>query len=84
MPALTQIDNLIITHWHGDHFGGLAELAKQIPIKHFYDHGPNVQPGQAADDFLKDVYADVIGSSAAHRREARRQDSVRRGERHRA
>src|SRR5215467_1564313 len=25
---LAQIDNLIITHWHGDHYGGLAELAK--------------------------------------------------------
>jgi len=48
--GLTQIDNLIITHWHGDHFGGLAELAKQIPIKHYNDHGPNVQPGQAVDD----------------------------------
>ncbi len=58
--GLTQIDHLIITHWHGDHFGGLAELAKQIPIKHFYDHGPNVQPGQAADDFLKDVYPGLI------------------------
>src|SRR5262245_36880482 len=57
--GLTQIDNLIITHWHGDHFGSLAELAKQIPIKHYNDHGPNVQPAQAADDFLKNVYADL-------------------------
>src|ERR1700720_3030707 len=40
---LTQIDHLIVTHWHGDHFGGLAELAKLIPIKHFIDHGANVQ-----------------------------------------
>jgi beta-lactamase superfamily II metal-dependent hydrolase len=63
--GLTQIDNLIITHWHGDHFGGLAEVAKQIPIKHYWDHGPNVQPGQAADDFLKNVYADLI-SKAQH------------------
>ncbi len=63
--GLTQIDNLIITHWHGDHFGGLQELAKQIPIKHYNDHGPNVQPGQAADDFLKTVYADLI-SKAQH------------------
>jgi beta-lactamase superfamily II metal-dependent hydrolase len=63
--GLTQIDNLIITHWHGDHFGGLAEIAKQIPIKHYWDHGPNVQPGQAADDFLKNVYADLI-SKAQH------------------
>ena len=42
--GLTQIDNLIITHWHGDHYGGLAELAKRIPIRHFIDHGPNAQP----------------------------------------
>ena len=51
--GLTQIDHLITTHWHGDHFGGMAELAARIPIRHFIDHGPNVQPGAAADDFLK-------------------------------
>src|SRR6266699_3294357 len=39
--GLQQIDHLIITHWHGDHFGGLAELASKIPIKEFIDHGPN-------------------------------------------
>src|SRR5712671_4089382 len=33
--GLTQIDHLIITHWHGDHYGGMEELAKRIPIKHF-------------------------------------------------
>jgi len=53
---LTQIDNLIITHWHGDHYGVLAELAKQIPIQHFIDHGPNVQPAEAVDEFLAKVY----------------------------
>jgi beta-lactamase superfamily II metal-dependent hydrolase len=61
--GVTEIDHLIITHWHGDHFGGLAELSKQIPIKHYYDHGPNVQPGQAADDFLKNVYPDLIAKA---------------------
>ena len=30
--GLTHIDRLITTHWHGDHFGGLAELASKIPI----------------------------------------------------
>jgi beta-lactamase superfamily II metal-dependent hydrolase len=54
--GLQQIDHLIITHWHGDHFGGLAELASKIPIKEFIDHGPNVQPAEAADAFLKDTY----------------------------
>src|SRR3981081_2822575 len=42
--GLTQIDNLITTHWHGDHFGGMAELASRVPIRHFIDHGGNVQP----------------------------------------
>jgi hypothetical protein len=54
---LTQIDNLIITHWHGDHYGGLAELAKQIPIQNFIDHGPNTQkPAPAVDEFIEKVY----------------------------
>ena len=52
---LTQIDHLILTHYHGDHFGGMEELSKQIPIKEFIDHGPNVQPGVGAD-WERDVY----------------------------
>ena len=61
--GLTQIDHLIVTHWHGDHFGGLAELAPQIPIREFIDHGPNVQPGQAADDFLQKTYPRLIANA---------------------
>ncbi len=53
---LTQIDHLITTHWHGDHYGGLAELAKRIPIRDFIDHGQNVQPNPAVDEFLAKVY----------------------------
>ena len=61
--GVTQIDHLIITHWHGDHFGGLVELAKQIPIKQFIDHGANVQPTEAVDNFLKNDYAGLIAKS---------------------
>src|SRR5882724_3960114 len=61
--GLTQIDHLIITHWHGDHFGGLGELAAKIPIKEFIDHGPNVQPGEAADTFLEKTYAPLIAKA---------------------
>ena len=64
--GLTQIDHLITTHWHGDHFGGMAELAKRIPIREFIDHGPNVQPAPAADGFLKDVYPKLY-ANAKHR-----------------
>src|ERR1700737_4250296 len=61
--GLTQIDHLIITHWHGDHFGGLAELAAKVPIKEFIDHGPNVQPGELADNFLKNTYPQLYAKA---------------------
>ena len=61
--GLTQIDHLITTHWHGDHFGGMGELAKMIPIKHFIDHGPNQQPGPAPDEFLAKIYAPMIANA---------------------
>ena len=55
--GIAQIDHLIITHWHGDHVGGLPELAKRIPIRHFIDHGPPAQLSEATDTFLKTTYA---------------------------
>lgn len=61
--GLDHIDHLIITHWHGDHFGGLAELASKIPIREYIDHGPNVQPGELADNFLRDVYPQLIAKA---------------------
>jgi L-ascorbate metabolism protein UlaG (beta-lactamase superfamily) len=54
--GLTTIDYLITTHWHLDHFGGMAELAKQIPIGEFIDHGPNTQPNPKVDEFLQQIY----------------------------
>ena len=44
---LHQIDHIIATHWHLDHYGGTGELAKLIPIKNFYDHGI---PDKSIDD----------------------------------
>ena len=61
--AISQIDHLIVTHWHGDHYGGVAELASRIPIRHFIDHGPNVQPSPAVDEFLKTDYPQLYGRS---------------------
>ncbi len=63
--GLTQIDHLITTHYHGDHVGGLAELAARIPIRHFIDHGPNVQPNENVDAFLRGSYTKLY-SAAKH------------------
>src|SRR5436309_10095097 len=37
--GLKQIDHLFITHWHSDHYGGVARLSRLIPIVHYYDRG---------------------------------------------
>jgi competence protein ComEC len=45
--GITRIDHLVTTHWHQDHFGGVADLAGRLPIGRFYDHG--FPPGNPPD-----------------------------------
>jgi competence protein ComEC len=61
--GIQQIDHLITTHWHGDHFGGMAELASKVTIKEFIDHGPNVQPGELAETFLAKTYPGLYANA---------------------
>jgi competence protein ComEC len=61
--GLTQVDHLITTHWHGDHYGGMTELAARIPIRHFIDHGANVQPAAATDQFLQKTYPELYAKA---------------------
>jgi len=39
VAGVRRIDHLIITHYHGDHFGGAANLSLLLPIKAVYDNG---------------------------------------------
>ena len=61
--GINQIDHLIITHWHGDHYGGLSELASRIPIRHFIDHGPTVQKNEATEKYLQSTYPEVYAKA---------------------
>jgi competence protein ComEC len=38
-----QIDVAVITHYHGDHVGGVPEIAKRIKIATFVDHGTDAE-----------------------------------------
>jgi beta-lactamase superfamily II metal-dependent hydrolase len=51
VAGLERIDHHIITHWHGDHFGGTGAVAQRIPIGRFYDHGESVEPGPFSQKF---------------------------------
>jgi beta-lactamase superfamily II metal-dependent hydrolase len=61
--ALTGIDHLITTHWHGDHFGAMSELAARVPIRHYIDHGPTVQPQPASTEFLANAYPALVAKA---------------------
>ena len=61
--GLRQIDRLVTTHYHGDHFGAMSELASRIPVREFIDHGANVQPNAATDAFLKEVYPKLYANA---------------------
>jgi beta-lactamase superfamily II metal-dependent hydrolase len=60
---LTQIDHLITTHWHADHFGGMAEVAKRLPVRDYIDHGPNMQPQPPFEEFFTKGYPALYGAA---------------------
>jgi len=41
--GIDHIDDVLITHYHTDHAGGVPQLASQIKIGTFFDHGPNTE-----------------------------------------
>jgi competence protein ComEC len=41
LAGVTKIDNLLITHYHSDHVGGLPQFVGMIPVGRFIDHGIN-------------------------------------------
>jgi beta-lactamase superfamily II metal-dependent hydrolase len=41
--GIKKIDYMVVSHYDGDHVGGVPPLAARIPIDTFVDHGANVQ-----------------------------------------
>ena len=64
---VTVLDYVVITHYHGDHVGGAADLAARVPIRNFVDHGPytvELQPrrrrGFAAYKTVRDLGRAIV------------------------
>lgn len=60
--GVTRIDNLLITHFHADHDGGVVELAQLMPIRTFIDHespDPRAEAGVAGTMKAFERYAAV-------------------------
>ncbi|MGA1982575.1 MAG: MBL fold metallo-hydrolase [Acidobacteriaceae bacterium] len=68
IAGVTKIDNLVITHYHTDHVGGLPQLVALIPVGRFIDHGVNRQTEGAegkATVAVYDAYQKVLAEGHA-------------------
>jgi competence protein ComEC len=45
VSGVKRIDYLLITHFHDDHVGGVANLLEKLPAGTFLDHGTSIETG---------------------------------------
>jgi beta-lactamase superfamily II metal-dependent hydrolase len=55
--GVKRIDYLVVTHYHGDHAGGVPQLAAKIPVGRMYDHGDNFEKSNAKTEAVFTPYA---------------------------
>ena len=60
--GLTRIDNLVITHFHLDHAGGVPALSKLMPIGKIWDHGESIEASQPNGAALWKDYLAAAGN----------------------
>jgi competence protein ComEC len=55
--GVKRIDYLVITHYHGDHAGGVPQLAAKMPIGKIFDHGDNFEASNQKTQAVFQPYA---------------------------
>lgn len=60
--GLTKIDYFLASHFHGDHVGGLAALARRVNIGAFIDHGDSVEKESGAGKATWEQYLSIAGT----------------------
>lgn len=58
--GIEKIDFVLLTHYHGDHAGGVPELVAKIPVGAFIDHGENRDHAGAATEQVWQDYLKVV------------------------
>jgi len=58
--GLSKLDYVLITHFHTDHVGGLAQLVDRIPVGTVIDHGDNRESTDAPTVAVWQVYQRLL------------------------
>jgi beta-lactamase superfamily II metal-dependent hydrolase len=64
--GVKEIDYLVVTHYHDDHVGGVAQLASKLPVRNFVDHGESVEHDGNADRLYKAYVRTRDASGGSH------------------
>ena len=62
--GVKRIDHLLTSHYHTDHWGGVAELVRRVPVVRFYDHGFPEGDFKDIDPKLKAAYLRACGGTS--------------------
>src|SRR5215467_3347869 len=57
--GVKRIDYLVVTHYHGDHAGGVPQLAAKLPIGKIFDHGDSFEQSNAKTQAVFEPFAAV-------------------------
>jgi competence protein ComEC len=71
LAHVKHIDNVLITHHHADHEGGVPNLLERFTVGSFYDKGPTVDP---SPDKTNKAYEDAM--SKQHRQRIKPGDTI--------
>jgi competence protein ComEC len=61
--GVQRLDHVVITHYHGDHHGGLEGLTQAIPIANVYDHGTSIEADRPNVAAFMERYPQIVRAS---------------------
>ena len=62
--GVATLDYLVITHYHDDHVGGIAQLASRVKFRNVITHGPTTETSKGADTMMATFRAALAASGA--------------------